>query len=271
MVMALIIDLKPALVSLIQGIQSAVTWVKEHKEGIVAVGKAIAVVAIGIPLFTSGLSALQVAASLTTIELQFMSGALMSMVAAGGPIFLAIAGLTALIGLYAALEQAQADRERRNAENIQQSNKALLIHDTNTYEKEWKNSKEGLDTFYKKKMALIQSKENEIAEWNRSHDASQWKNYEITTRARAALDELKTRTKKDSALKAGGGAKPPATDKLEKATGQKAVTINVSINDLIHDFTIQTTNITESAQKVKEMVTNALLDAINNSQMIPIR
>ena len=271
MVMALVIDLKPALETLVKALSDGVKWVKEHKEGIVAVGKAIAVVAIGIPLFTSGLSALQVAASLTTIELQFMSGALMSMVAAGGPIFLAIAGLTALIGLYGALEQAQADRERRNAENIQQGNKALLIHDTNAYEKEWKNSKEGLDTFYNKKMALIQSKESEIAEWNRSHDASQWKNYESTTRARAALDELKTRTKTDSALKKGGGAKPPATDKLEKATGQKAVTINVSINDLIHDFTIQTTNITESAQKVKEMVTNALLDAINNSQMIPIR
>jgi len=268
MVMALIIDLKPALETIVKALSDGVKWVKEHKEGIMAAGKAALILGGGLFALTQIIIPLGTALSTVTFTAE---GFGIAMGAALGPIGLTIAAITTLIGLYGALEQAQADREKRNAENIQQGNKALLIHDTNTYEKEWKNSKEGLDTFYNKKMALVKSKESEIAEWNRSHDASQWKDYESTTRARAALDELKTRSKTDSALKKGGGVKPPATDKLEKATGQKAVTINVSINDLIHDFTIQTTNITESAQKVKEMVTNALLDAINNSQMIPIR
>jgi hypothetical protein len=269
MVMALVIDLKPAFETIVKALSDGVKWVKEHKEGIMAAGKAALILGGGLFALTQIIIPLGTALSTVTLTAE---GFGIAMGAALGPIGLTIAAITALIGLYGALEQAQADRERQNAENIQQGNKALLIHDTNTYEKEWKNSKEGLDTFYNKKMALVKSKESEIAEWNRSHDASQWKDYESTTRARAALDELKTRSKTpSSAIKAGGGAKPPATDKLEKATGQKAVTINVSINDLIHDFTIQTTNITESAQKVKEMVTNALLDAINNSQMIPIR
>lgn len=268
MVMALVIDLKPALETIVKALSDGVKWVKEHKEGIMAAGKAALVLGGGLFALTQIIIPLGTALSTVTLSAE---GFGIAMGAALGPIGLTIAAITTLIGLYGALEQAQADLEKRNAENIQQGNKALLMHDTDTYEKEWKNSKEGLDTFYNKKMALVKSKESEIAEWNRSHDASQWKDYESTTRARAALDELKTRSKTSSAIKAGGGAKPPATDKLEKATGQKAVTINVSINDLIHDFTIQTTNITESAQKVKEMVTNALLDAINNSQMIPIR
>ena len=51
------------------------------------------------------------------------------------------------------------------------------------------------------------------------------------------------------------------------ATGQKVVTVNVTIGKLIEQFKISTINMTEGANKVQEMVANVLLGAINDSQI----
>jgi tape measure domain-containing protein len=48
----------------------------------------------------------------------------------------------------------------------------------------------------------------------------------------------------------------------------KAVIINVSIGNLINDFQIKTTNMYESANVVKDIVTKALTGAINDSQIV---
>ena len=52
------------------------------------------------------------------------------------------------------------------------------------------------------------------------------------------------------------------------ATSNKAVTINISINKMIETFKISTTNLQESTSKVHEVVTNVLLQALNDSQII---
>lgn len=67
------------------------------------------------------------------------------------------------------------------------------------------------------------------------------------------------------------GAKNPniePTKETKGATGQKNTTINVTIGSLIKDFKIETTNITEGAGKVREMVAQALLSATNDSQIL---
>jgi hypothetical protein len=64
------------------------------------------------------------------------------------------------------------------------------------------------------------------------------------------------------------GAEGPTKDISPKgATGQKSTTINISINKLIEQFKISTTNMHESANKVQEMVANTLLSAINDSSI----
>jgi len=63
-----------------------------------------------------------------------------------------------------------------------------------------------------------------------------------------------------------------ATAKPTKGTagvqGNKAVTVNIQIGSLIHDFSIKTTNIQESATAIKEKVVMALTSAVNDSQLI---
>lgn len=51
------------------------------------------------------------------------------------------------------------------------------------------------------------------------------------------------------------------------ATGQKVVTINVTIGKLIETFKVQTTNMQEGSGKVRELVAQTLLSAVNDSQI----
>ena len=48
----------------------------------------------------------------------------------------------------------------------------------------------------------------------------------------------------------------------------KAVTINIQIGSLIHDFKISTTNLTESSQKIHDKIVEVLTGAVNDSQLI---
>jgi hypothetical protein len=295
MVMALIIDLKPALQDLVKGISSAVAWVKEHKDGLKALGFGIAtaVVAFGtiIPLIEGFSAAVVVAGTETAV-------AATSMTAALGPIGLLAIAVTALAATYYDLAQAEERAEEmrnKSAKTHGNSVKEALEEDLALKVKaggnELKLRKSLSDSFLKLEQEDLNATEDNLEKALFRQKLLKEQGYSSAAKdMQEGIDKLKGKVMEyqegvqaaksfgsgaskspSSAIKAGGGAKPPATDKLEKATGQKAVTINVSINDLIHDFTIQTTNITESAQKVKEMVTNALLDAINNSQMIPIR
>lgn len=70
---------------------------------------------------------------------------------------------------------------------------------------------------------------------------------------------------------AGPAAKGTKTPSAANVTGQKVYTINISIDSLVKDFKVQTTNMTEGAGKVKDLVTQALLSAVNDSQIIAER
>lgn len=94
-----------------------------------------------------------------------------------------------------------------------------------------------------------------------------------------AKKEKEAKEKKEtpalSAPKAAGAtAATTAKDKKEKevapkgATGTKAVTINIQIGKLIEQFKVQTTNMAEGSGQIKEKVAQALLGAINDSQIV---
>lgn len=62
-------------------------------------------------------------------------------------------------------------------------------------------------------------------------------------------------------------AETPKDISPKGATGQKVTTINVTIGNLIEKFSVQTTTISEGAGKVRELVAQALLSAVNDSQI----
>ena len=291
MVMALVIDLKPALENLVSGISNAVKWVKEHKEGLKEMGVAL-VTAIGfftmaVPFVQGYTTAIVAAGEETAVAATAFEIALGPV----GALAIAVAGLAAIFWDLSNAEERAAEMQQKSAKTHGNSVKQALEEDLALKVKAGGNElalrKSLSDSFLKLEEAdLHQTEEDLEASIRRQTTLRQQGFTSQADEMQKGIDKLKGKVleyqegvsaakqfakPQAAALKTAGGAKPPATDKLEKATGQKAVTINISINDLIHDFSIQTTNITESAQKVKEMVTNALLDAINNSQMIPVR
>lgn len=54
----------------------------------------------------------------------------------------------------------------------------------------------------------------------------------------------------------------------QKVTGNKSTTINIKIDSLIKEFEVKTVNMTESAGKIREIVVQTLLGAVNDSQIV---
>lgn len=77
--------------------------------------------------------------------------------------------------------------------------------------------------------------------------------------------DITDKSKKTLVLKNNEDLVKPET---KGAKGNKVVTINIKIDSLIKDFKINTTNIKEGTAKVQEMVTQVMMNAVNNSQII---
>lgn len=79
---------------------------------------------------------------------------------------------------------------------------------------------------------------------------------------------------KESLIPKGTMRKPQqfAADNIKepkaKATGSKSTTINVHIGDLVKNFNVNTTNIKEGTNKVKGMIVEALMSAVNDFQIV---
>lgn len=68
--------------------------------------------------------------------------------------------------------------------------------------------------------------------------------------------------------KNGAAGVPEMKAETKGAQGQKNVNITVHIGSLVKELKISTTNITEGAGKIREMVSQALISATNDSQLI---
>lgn len=69
------------------------------------------------------------------------------------------------------------------------------------------------------------------------------------------------------------GGLPPPTPKsgkgeTSKVTGNKSTTITIHINNLIKEFTIKTVTFNESPDKAKQLIAQALISAVNDSQKV---
>lgn len=59
-----------------------------------------------------------------------------------------------------------------------------------------------------------------------------------------------------------------ALKQTSKVTGNRSIAINIHIDELIHEFNVKTTTINDSTRKIAELVTQTLLGAVNDSQIV---
>jgi tape measure domain-containing protein len=91
-------------------------------------------------------------------------------------------------------------------------------------------------------------------------------NLQALKQSREKADQrLKTMPKADITNKFAGDT---ALKQTAKVTGNRSVTINIHIEELVHELNIKTTTFKESPGKMAELVTQTLMGAVNDSQIV---
>lgn len=288
-------DLKPAITSVIQGLGQFIghlkegwAWLYQHREAVIVVGKAVAGLWIA---FQSLRGLIAIGGIVQAFGL--------TLTASLGPIGLVVAALGGLVLAYDAVATA-ADRAKAAQQKEQAVVTQGLKEDLKTVSDIYK--KQGLSEEAARKKAASER----IASYNEDLDAlraslreketlvqqAKWYNMpqDELDRRRADRDAIVQRMGEIEGYKKvtagfmteglvnaptaglGGAANAGATTGKKvrgetRAVGNKAVTINVSIKDLIGTSNINVTNITEGAAKIKDIVTQALTGALNDFQI----
>lgn len=275
------IELLPTIKKMVKAFGDAVHWVKEHKTGVKALALGLGGLVIGfkviVPLISGfGVASVGASAGVTTL------GA--SITAALGPIGLLVAGVIALGTAYKYLSDKQDEniaKQNRTNELFFNSKEDLNVSKLRDAQKKSGLSKSEFISSSQKKLDKAFKESNEAfgkaLKSGESTTAIDNKIIELKT-AQRALDTFRKDGNK-SLTTMGDGAKSDTKIKSKvseqagktNAIGSKSVTINVSIKDLIGTYNTNVTNMKEGADKIREIVVNALAGAINDFQIVAER
>jgi len=297
-------DLKPMITDFVSGLKSTIEFVKEHSDGIIALTKgliagalAFKAIAIGSAIIngiTLAFSALTPAVATTTVALEGMAVASSF---ALGPIGLLIVGVTALAVAFSSLESAEESQAKKH-----QALKEYAVTDEEEMLAEVEKKNSGKAGWSK---ALMYKNEKANLQQNLAENRKEWEkiNYELKREQEAAegsddyyspntvltksakdlqdagdilqsriatVDRLSAPPKSAPITALTNKAKTAKTNapKFDKAQGQKSITINVSIKDLIGTYNSTVTNVQGNATKIKEAVLGALTGAVNDFQIV---
>jgi hypothetical protein len=116
-------------------------------------------------------------------------------------------------------------------------------------------------------MGLDITKSIEMAKAKKAEDQAQFERDTAYIEKHGWAAYEKTQHQNSKTPKKGGIIGTTSTGESSKATGSKVLNINIKIDNVIKEFCIKTTNLKEGTQKAQDMVANALLSAINDSQI----
>ncbi len=268
MVVQLLIKLKPAMEAGIELFKNGVTLIREHSTELKAFGVAIGVVAIAWGVYQIPLIATTIATTLMTAAQWALNIALNA-----NPIGIVVGALAVLAGgLYYAWQKSETFRG--SIVGVWEVLKSLF--------KFVVQAGSGLGTYLEGIFTLDTDKIKEGA----MQVASAWKNLDVSGSYQKGFELGKNiQTGVNDGVKNGvtgvtavaptntttNVPKAVKTPKASSVTGQKSYNINISINSLVKEFNVSTTNINEGAQKIKDIVTQVMLSAVNDSQIIAER
>lgn len=288
-------DLKPMITDFVNGLKSTIEFVKENHREILNLGKALLVGAAAFK--TVSILGAIIPPIITAMSTAALSGASafealgIAIGASLGPIGLAATAIGVLVGAYSLLNDAEEKRdalkERRAATNdalgsqealrvdalIAEGKKAGISKDkivNDEYNRVLKLKNDNLALLNNPKTNTIGFGESSFDIDNRIKKI-EVKDAEYDAMLRAIPKENNIGTSKSAAVKALTNKSKTANTgapKFDKAQGQKSITINVSIKDLIGTYNSTVTNVQGNATKIKEAVLGALTGAVNDFQIV---
>lgn len=264
-------ELLPALKSLVSGLSSFVKAVREGTPEVYALAAAGGVLAVGIRVVIPLLEGFGIAAT-----------------TALGPLAALAAGVYLLVDAYATMAQTERDWQMAREgfdKKLASNQKAALMQDVELYKKQGLSEelsyRKAINAEYESLIALNQSLKDKFAKAGSNEERNQLiEQMDQAKKEMASLEALKSegigalrqpsasQTMKPASTAA---ARTPRGSTKSQATGSKAVTINVSIGDLVKTLNVNTTNLVDGAQKIKEQVTAVLMSAVNDFQIVADR
>ena len=269
-VMKIVVALKPAMEGTIEIIKDTVHWLKENKDIVIGVGGALVA-------FSLGWAAFNIVGFLSTITLSGIADSIMAVTVAmyANPIGLIIGAFVALsAGIYVAWKRSETFRGiilgvwevlKGFASFVVTYFKSIGDILTGVFTLNPDKIKEGVKGAlgaYKDLATNISS--NFEKGYAQGADKVAKKSIKEKKDNIAVAPEIAGETAK----KVGETSKTP---KAGGVTGQKSYTINIKIDSLIKDFKISTMSMNEGANKIKDIVTQVMLSAVNDSQIIAER
>jgi tape measure domain-containing protein len=261
---------KPAITSIISLLSKMLQWVQRNKETVILFMKiagAIAAIVTAIKIWT-------------TVTTLFTSAQMaLNFAMAANPIGAVIIAVTALIALLYILIGQYKTVQELHAAGMQKNMQSAFNNE--------KNEVDLLITKYEKlgyskekaaASALRVSKKMLAADF--SDAQRQMAGAKTDSEVRIAQKRIASLGGRNAYLQSmtsrggagiGGGAAASGAKSLgtgTEVTGARPQAINININKLVEELNIQTTNLTEGAGRMKELVSKALLEAVNDINLI---
>jgi tape measure domain-containing protein len=264
---------KPMITSIISLLSKLLQWVQRNKETIIIFTKIIALVG-GVVLAFKAWAAI-------TVILTAAQNALMLATALNpfGAIIVAVTALIALmiilISQYKSIQELHAVGMQKNMQSAFNEEKTQVDFLISKYEKlgysKEKAASSALRVSKKMLAADLSDAQRQLAGAKTDSEKRIAQSRIASLGGRGAY--LKSMSEGGGAGIGGGaaasgskGAKSLGTG--TEVTGARPQAINININELVHELNIQTNNMIEGAGRMKELVSKALLEAVNDINLI---
>lgn len=294
LVVALAKDLKPEISALVTWLGDAAKWLTENKALVKAVAEGIVIYAGAVTTVIPLIKALAVE---TTVATAATGGLAVATTAALAEVVAAVAAISALVYAYNELANAEenalrkqdemASTHAKNTKKVLDESLALRIKNGEDESKARKAISDKMRTdaqndlkTYQDELDKIEFKQKLLREQGFSSQADALEKgrmdmLENVKIYKAEVDAINSwATNKPASAKSpliatpAKGASNNKSIAPVKAQGTKNVTINVHINDMVKTFTVNTTNIKQTAQQTKDFFTGLLMQSINDAQIV---
>ena len=265
---------KPMITSIISLLSKLLQWVQRNKETVILIAKIVTVIGLAVVAFKAWafVNAFTLVPSLMAVNAVLIANPIGAVIVA---VTALIALLYILIGQYKTVQQlhsAGMQKNMQSAFNNEKTQVDLLItkYEKLGYSKE-KAASSALRVSKKMLAADLSDAQRQLA------GAKTDSEIRIAQKRIASLGGrnayLQSMSSGGGAGIGGGAAATGAKGAKSlgtgtEVTGARPQAINININELVHELNIQTNNMIEGAGRMKELVSKALLEAVNDINLI---
>lgn len=264
---------KPMITSIISLLSKMLQWVQRNKETVILIGKIVAIVGAAVIAFKAWafVNSFTLLPSILSVNAAMMANPI-------GAVIVAVTALVAilyvLIGQYKTIQELHSASMQKNMQssfNEEKNQVDLLIskYEKLGYSKE-KAAASALRVSQKMLSADLSDAQRQLAGAKTDSERRIAQKRIASLGGRGAY--LKTLEGGGAGIGGGAaaigskGAKSLGTG--TEVTGARPQAIHININKLVEELNIQTTNMTEGAARMKELVSKALLETVNDINLM---